>query len=94
MDEMLDRRLRAIVGAGWRAAVIGMIVFLGMWGVYVAAMHIRPEWVLDAWGGLLSWETVQMVSLCMFGALKLLWFVFLFGVLFVELLRRRLARAA
>jgi hypothetical protein len=92
MDDTLDKRLRAIVGAGWRAALIGACVYMAAWVLYLVVMHARPAWLLDLWGGALDWPTVQTVSLCFFGALKALWFVFLFGVLFVALLRHQLKR--
>lgn len=94
MDETLDKRLRAIVAAGWRSAVIGMLVFVATWLIFVAFLHLRPGWLIDLWGGELDWSTVQTVGIYFFGVLKLLWFVFLFGVLFVALLRLQLRRLA
>jgi hypothetical protein len=92
MDQTLDKRLRAVVAAGWRAAVIGACVFLAAWLLFLVVMHARPDWLLELWGGSLEWSTVQTIGMCFFGALKALWFVFLFGLLFVALLRRQLER--
>jgi hypothetical protein len=94
MNDTLDRQLRAIVAAGWRAAVIGLCVYMAAWGIFVALMHTQPPWVSYVWGGTLEWATVQEISIWFFAVLKALWFVFLFGLLFVALLRRQLARHA
>ena len=94
MDGTLDRQLRAIVAAGWRAAVIGLCVYMAGWGIFVAVMHAQPAWLFHVWGGNLEWATVQEISIWFFAVLKMLWFVFLFGLLFVALLRRQLVRHA
>ena len=94
MDDTQDKELRAVVAAGWRAAVIGAIVFMACWGCFVLMMHIQPAWVLDLWGGTITWETAQTVSIWFFAALKFLWFIFLFALLFAALYRRQLRRFA
>jgi hypothetical protein len=94
MNDTQDKELRAVVAAGWRAAVIGAIGFMVAWGFFVALMHIQPEWVLDLWGGSVTWETAQTVSIWFFAALKFLWFIFLFALMFAALYRRQLKRLA
>jgi len=94
MNDTQDKELRAFVAAGWRAAVIGAIVFMAVWGLFVLMMHIQPDWVLDLWGGTITWETAQTVSIWFFAALKFLWFIFLFFVLLAALYRRQLKRFA
>lgn len=94
MNDTLGKHIDAAVAGGWRAAVIGALVYLVAWVFYLVVMHARPAWLLELWGGSLEWSTVQTVSLCFFGALKALWFVFLFCLLFLALWRRQLRRLA
>jgi hypothetical protein len=92
MNETFDKHVGAAVAGGWRAAVIGALVYLLAWAFYLVIIHARPAWLLELWGGSLEWSTVQTVSIYFFGALKALWFVFLFGLLFLALWRRQLRR--
>ncbi|HUS90273.1 MAG TPA: hypothetical protein VM695_00440 [Phycisphaerae bacterium] len=90
MDETLDKRLGSIVTAGWQAALVAACAFVPAWLFYVAIMQARPAWLLGLWGGSLDWPTVQVIGMCLFGAMKVLWIVFLFCLLFLALLRRQL----
>ena len=58
---MLEKRVRAAAGAGWRVFLVAAGFLTVQWLVYLAVMDARPGWLLALWGPEVSWAFVQQV---------------------------------
>ncbi|HMF17404.1 MAG TPA: hypothetical protein VKE98_09370 [Gemmataceae bacterium] len=93
MNHSFEKKVRAAAVAGWWVVLIGYVLLLFTWVVYVFITSARPAWLLSMWGLDVSWDFMQTVSLWFMGVFKLcLWLMFLLA-LWLTLWARQLRKA-
>jgi hypothetical protein len=94
MNDVFQMRVRAAAVAGWWTLLIGVVLLLLTWVVYLFAMSHQPAWLMSLWGPGVSWSFVQTVWFWGMGILKLcLWLAALL-VLWLTLWARQLRKRA
>ena len=92
MNDSFEKKVRAAAVAGWWVVLIGYVLLLITWGVYLGIVTTRPAWMLAMWGQEVSWDFMQTMSLWFIGVIKLvMWFLFL-AVLWLTLWARQLRK--
>ena len=93
MDDNLAKRVGAAAAAGWWTILIGAAWITGAWLVWMALLYFRPDWMLSLWGGGgLRWDTIQMITLWVFGAMKVVLLLAVLTVIWLTLWAGRLRR--
>ena len=86
-----EQGLKAAAGAAWRTVLIAAILLMVGWGMFSVWVHVRPDWVLHAWGAQdLGWKYVQQVGIMVMASLKVVWAAGAFLTLFLVLWAGRL----
>ena len=92
MNDPFDKKVRAAAIAGWWVVLIGYVLLTVIWVAYLVLVSARPAWLLSMWGGDVTWDFMQVVSLWFLGVFKLfLWFLILI-VLWLTLWARQLRK--
>ena len=95
MNDTFEKKVRAAAVAGWWVVLIAYGFLLLVWGVYLALVSVRPEWLLTLCGrGEVNWGLVQTVSLWFMVVFKLLIWVLILVVLWLTLWARQLRNVA
>ena len=92
MNDAFEKKVRAAAVSAWWTVLIGYVLLMVVWLVYLALVSTRPAWLLSMWGQNVTWDFMQTVSLWFIGVFKLfLWFLFL-AALWLTLWARQLRK--
>jgi hypothetical protein len=92
MNDVFEKKVRAAAVAGWWVVLIAYALLVVTWVVYLAIVSYRPAWLLTMWGGDVSWEFVQTVSLWFMGVFKLFIWLLILVVIWLTLWARQLRK--
>ncbi len=93
MEESLAKRVGSAACAGWWTLLILVVYMVVAWIIWLGILLIRPHWLLVLWGGGISWNTVQMITLWFFAVVKLILLVALMLLVWLTIWSYRLKRA-
>ena len=94
MDGLFETRLRAAAAAGWWTLLVAVCFLQASWWGFLALMHFASDWVMTMVGGGedLTEADIMIVSLGIFGAMKVVLLVLLLANVFLTLWSRKLRR--
>ena len=73
--DAFGKRVRTAAVAGWWTIIIGVIWMTAGWFVMMWILTVKPGWVLTVWGNIITWDDAQTLTLWIFSAFKLIFFV-------------------
>ena len=99
MDDLLMNRVRAGAGAAWWVVIILMASMMFSYAVFLVIIQTKPDWMLALWGGSkleghVGWHEIHYMSLVLYGAFKVLLFLFVGTALWLTIWARKLRKAA
>ena len=75
MSTEIAQIIQAAAVAGWWTVLIGFAWLILGWLIWLSFFKIKPAWVLKLWGGDISWQDVQKLTLTFFAVAKMILFV-------------------
>jgi hypothetical protein len=61
MADIFEKRVRAAAIAAWWTILVGVIVLVLQWILYLVFMSVHPAWLLWLWGSDTGWQLIQTV---------------------------------
>jgi hypothetical protein len=61
MEDIFEKRVRAAAIAAWRTILVGVILLVLQWILYLIFMSAHPAWLLWLWGPDTGWQFIQTV---------------------------------
>jgi glucan phosphoethanolaminetransferase (alkaline phosphatase superfamily) len=92
MEDIFEMRVRAAAKAAWLTILIGGVVLVLQWILYLVFMSSHPAWLLWLWGPDISWPFVQSVWFWGTAVFKLFLLVLALITLWLTLWGRQLRR--
>ena len=92
MNDSFEKKVRAAGVAAWWVVLIGYVLLIVIWLVYLALVTTRPAWLPAIWGQNVSWDLMQTVSLWFMGVFKVFLWLLLLVALWLTLWARQLRR--
>ncbi|RPI62349.1 MAG: hypothetical protein EHM48_04225 [Planctomycetaceae bacterium] len=71
MNDDFAKRVKSAAVAMWWTVLVAVIFSLIQWGVYMAVMSSKPDWLLCMFGPDMDWKTIQPLILHAIMAVKL-----------------------
>ena len=94
MNDGFAEKIRSASVAGWWTLLIATGFMVVNWLGYLIIMNIKPDWLLDFWGGgEISWADVQLIWFGMAALFKVLIWILALVVIWLTLWARRLRKS-
>lgn len=61
MDDVFEKRIGAAAAAAWRTVLVGIVLLMIQWGMYLIFTASQPAWLRRLWGPDMSWPFVKTV---------------------------------
>jgi glucan phosphoethanolaminetransferase (alkaline phosphatase superfamily) len=92
MEDIFEMRVRAAAKAAWLTILIGGVVLILHWILYLVFMSSHPTWLLRLWGPDMRWSFVQSVWFWGDAVFKLFLWALAFIALWLTLWSRQLRK--
>ena len=92
MNSSFEKKVRAAAVAAWWVVLIGYVLLVLTWLVYLGLATTRPAWLLAMWGHAVSWDLMQNLSLWFVAVFKLLLWLLFLAALWLTLWARQLRK--
>jgi hypothetical protein len=92
MNDLFEKKVRAAAVAGWWVVLIGYVLLVVTWLIYLGIVTARPAWMLVLWGQDVTWDVMQTMSLWFLGVCKLLLWLLFLAALWLTLWARQLRK--